>query len=99
MKTLTQKTNQLLKQTWRAAALAVLSGLAVSAPAQTLLYQWGFDNATGSGTTLTAPPSYIDGSMTGGVLTNFNNGGGVSGLTAPSGSGLTGGASDLGLVN
>ncbi len=69
-----------------------------SVPAQTLLYQWTFDNAIGNGPSLTAAPSFIDASMTGGVLNNLNAG---PGLSALAGSGVYGWitASDLGRVD
>jgi hypothetical protein len=73
-----------------AAALAVLASTAQS---QTLLYQWNFDNATGSGATFTAAPSAGSGAL--GTLTDLNSG---AGPAAPANSGLTGGAGDLGLV-
>lgn len=73
----------------------LLAGLNSAAPAQTLLYQWNFDNATGSGSTLTVAPSFIDGSMIGGTMTNTFASASIS---SPSGSGVTGAASNLGLV-
>ena len=87
-----------VKNILRVLSLLVAILAAGTAPAQTLLYQWNLNNATGTGTTLTAAPSVIDGSMTGGVLTNLN---GAAGLAVPAGSGVYGpfSATDLGLVN
>jgi len=86
-----------LKNILQVAPLILLTAVRIG-HAQTLLYQWNFDNATGTGTTLTAAPSYIDASMTGGKFINENNG---AGLSAPAGSGLYGvlRSPDLGLVN
>src|SRR5258708_3152055 len=72
---------------------ALLAGFAPLAGAQSLLYQWNFDNATGNGSTFTAAPSAGSGSL--GTLTDLNSGVGPS---APAGSGLTGAAGDLALV-
>lgn len=69
--------------------------------AQTLLYRWSFDNATGSGATLAVPPATVDTAdgYTGGNMSLFVNSGAT--LSAPAGSGLGGGtnAADLALVN
>jgi hypothetical protein len=75
------------------AMILTLSSGAVRA--QTPLLGWNMDNAAGSGATLTVAPSYIDGSMTGGV---FLQGNANNTITTPAGSGLTGGAGDLGVV-
>jgi len=66
--------------------------LGCSAQAQTLLYQWNFDNASGSGSSFTAAPSAGSGAL--GTLTDLNGGPNPS---APAGSGLTGTAGDLAL--
>lgn len=69
---------------------------------QTPLYQWTFDNATGSGTGLTVPPAIVDSGdgYTGGNLSVMINGGSGT-LSTPTGSGVGGLAngSDRGLVN
>ena len=75
------------------ASVAVL--LATSTQAQTPLYQWNMDNASGSGAGLTIAPSYIDGSMTGGV---FFQGNANNTITTPASSGRSGAAGDLGVV-
>lgn len=72
----------------------ITMGLAVQSQAQTLLYQWNFDNASGSGASLTVDPSYRDGSMTGGT---FFQGNANNTITTPASSGLSGGVSDLGV--
>jgi hypothetical protein len=80
---------------------AWLLGLGMTAYGQTLLYQWNFDNATGSGASLAVPPAvvdaadgYTDGNMSLFVTNGFT-------LSTPSSSGVGGStnAADLGLVN
>lgn len=72
---------------------ALLAAIAVTTQAQTLLYQWNFDNATGTDATWTSALS--GGSGTGGNLINLGT---TPGLSSPAGSGLSGAAADLGLV-
>jgi hypothetical protein len=72
-----------------------LVGVSAMVNAQTLLYDWNFDNATGSGATLSVAPSAGSGSL--GLLTPQN--GFTSGLSTPAGSGVSGQSWDLGLVN
>lgn len=72
---------------------ALLAAIAVTTQAQTLLYQWNFDNATGADATWTAAPS--GGSGTLGTLTDLNLG---AGLSSPAASGRTGAGGDLALV-
>jgi hypothetical protein len=74
-------------------AVAAIAILASAAHAQTLLYQWNFDNATGSGSSFSAVPSAGTGAL--GILSNLNSG---AGPAAPASSGLSGAASDLALV-
>jgi hypothetical protein len=82
--------------------LAVCLGLALGSTAfgQTLLYQWNFDNATGTGSSLAVPPVVVDtaAGYFGGNLTVLNGG---TSLSTPAGSGVFGAATntDLGLVN
>lgn len=70
-----------------------LVGLGTLVNAQTLLYEWNFDNATGSGTSLSFAPSAGSGTL--GTLTDANAG---LGLSTPAGSGVSGAAGDLGFV-
>jgi hypothetical protein len=70
-------------------------GMVGQSQAQTLLYQWNFDNATGTGAGLTIAPSYIDGSMTGG---SFFQGNANNTITTPASSGRSGISGDLGVI-
>ena len=45
---------------WLISAAWLGFALGTSAYGQTLLYKWNFDNATGSGASLTVPPAVID---------------------------------------
>src|SRR5664280_1437226 len=78
-----------------AATASAMALLGISTQAQTELFGWNMDNATGSGATLTIAPSYIDGSMSGGV---FFQGNANNTITTPASSGRSGAAGDLGVV-
>jgi ABC-type Fe2+-enterobactin transport system substrate-binding protein len=60
----------------------------INASAQTLPYDWNFNNSTGSGGALTTPPTYVDTAdgYTGGVLAVAANA--SAGLATPFGSGV-----------
>jgi hypothetical protein len=94
-KTTKRKNMKKLRLIKLAATASAVAMLGISTQAQTPLFQWNMDNASGSGAGLTIAPSYIDGSMTGGV---FFQGNANNTITTPASSGLTGGAGDLGVV-
>jgi Concanavalin A-like lectin/glucanases superfamily len=75
--------------------------LGATAYGQTLLYQWSFENATGSGASLAVPPAVVDTAdgYTGGNMSLFVTNGLT--LSTPAGSGVRGNtnAADLGLLN
>ena len=70
-------------------------GMVASSQAQTLKYNWNINNASGTGAGLTIAPSGGNGTL--GTLTPLANSGAA--FSTPAGSGLSGGASDLGLVS
>src|ERR1700722_20465092 len=86
---------------WLISAAWLGFALGTSAYGQTLLYKWNFDNATGSGASLTVPPAVIDAAhgYTGGNLSLFVTNGFTVSTPASSGLGGSTNAADLGLVN
>ncbi len=86
---------------WLLSAAWLLLLLGASAQGQILLYQWNFDNATGSGNSLLVPSAVIDSAdgYTGGNLFPLVTSGAT--LSTPPGSGLGGSTNpaDLALVN
>ena len=83
-----------------------LLALGTTVRAQTLLYQWNFDNAVMTAVTnISVAPTVIDSAdgYTGGNLTNiyYAGAGGTNIITAPAGSGVHGvtNSADLGLFN